>query len=132
VDERKEPRFETTLTVRLTILGSSAGVPDTIVPASMIEISGRGLRLNTEAPVPVGSAVRIDFDDNILLGEVCHLSQTGPASFTCGIHLEQALAAVNNLARLIDGIMGESRTESRQRQSEDAVSPKERRRVNAL
>lgn len=134
MDKRNEPRFETSITVRLTILGSSAGVPDKLVPASMIDISGRGLRLNTEVPVPVGSAVRVDFDDNILLGEVCHLGQTGPASFTCGVHLEQALTAVNNLARLIEGIMGESRTKSRPetRQPEEAAAPKEHRRVTAL
>jgi hypothetical protein len=134
VDKRKEPRFETSYAIRLTILGSSAGVPDKVVPACIINLSGRGLSLTTEAPVPVGSAVRIDIDDNMLLGEVCHLNQTGPASFTCGVHLEQALTAVNDLSRLIAGIMGESRTESRPNatDSEEAVALKKRRHPTGL
>jgi hypothetical protein len=76
--------------------------------------------------------------DNIMLGEVCHFNQTGPASFTCGVHLDQALTAVSDLSRLMAGIMGESRTDSRPNapESEEADAPavasKERRRMTAF
>jgi hypothetical protein len=97
----------------------------------MVNLSGRGLSLTTKIPVPVGTAVRIDVNDNILLGEVCHSSESGPSEFVCGVRLEQALTAVHDLSRLVSGLMGAS-----QPRVEKPVEPvevsKERRRLNAI
>ncbi|MEO8131034.1 MAG: hypothetical protein ABJF23_26035 [Bryobacteraceae bacterium] len=61
--------------------------------------------------MPVNSAVRLDMDDMVLLGEVCHSRETAPSEFICGVRLEQALTAITDLSKLVSGIMGEQRRE---------------------
>ena len=133
--ERRDFRFETNQLVSLTILGRYSRDADTRLPARMVNISGRGISLTTESRVLLSSAVRLDVNDNVLLGEVCHSRQTGPSEFICGVRLEQALTAVGDLSKLVSGIMGETR-----RSVETPVEavpveqtvPKERRRLTAL
>lgn len=97
----------------------------------MVNISGRGISLTTQCSVPVSSAIRLDVNDNVLLGEVCHSRQTGPAEFICGIRLEQALSSVGDLSKLVSGIMGAA-TRSVSTPLEVEAPPKERRRLTAL
>ena len=145
--QRRDFRFETIQPVGLTILGKFSQDADIFLSACMVNLSGRGLSLTTESCVPVGSAVRVDVKDNILLGEVCHSRQTGPSAFVCGVQLEQALTGVHGLSRLMSGLMGESpRAEGNSTQAElmDVTAkmpaeetaaellPKERRRLSAL
>jgi hypothetical protein len=145
--QRRDFRFETVQPVGLTILGKHSQDADVLLAASMVNLSGRGLSLTTESCVPVGSAVRIDIKDNILLGEVCHSRQTGPSAFVCGVQLEQALTDVHDLSRLMSRLMGESQraagspapadmvSGSAKMPTEEAVAdglPKERRRLSAL
>jgi hypothetical protein len=142
--QRRDFRFETIQPVGLTILGKLSQDADIFLPACMVNLSGRGLSLTTESCVPVGSAVRIDIKDNILLGEVCHSRQTGPSAFVCGVQLEQALNDVHGLSRLMSAVMGQSRrtgvnSSAAELESivpaEGAVAemhPKERRRLRAL
>ena len=137
MDERKDFRFETNQPVSLTILGRHSRDADTHLSACTVNISGRGISLTTETSVPMGSAVRLDVNDNILLGEVCHSRQTGPAEYICGVRLEQALTAVGDLSRLVSGIMGESRRAIAAPVEavtlvEVEAAPKERRRLTAL
>ena len=142
--QRRDFRFETKQPVGLTILGRLSQDANIFLPACIVNLSGRGLSLTTESCVPVGSAVRIDINDNILLGEVCHSRQTGPSAFVCGVQLEQALTDVHDLSRLMSRLMGESRRAagspapvngSAKMPTEEAVAdghPKERRRLSAL
>lgn len=135
--ERRDFRFETNQPVSLTILGRDSRDADIHLPACIVNISGHGISLTTESSVPVSSAVRLDVNDNILLGEVCHLRQTGPSEFICGIRLEQALTAVGDLSKLVSGIMGESRRASATPVEavalvEAEAAPKERRRLTAI
>lgn len=137
MDERKDFRFETNQPVSLTILGRHSRDADTHLSACMVNISGRGISLTTETSVPVSSAVRLDVNDNILLGEVCHTRQTGPSEYICGVRLEQVLTAVGDLSNLVSGIMGETRRTIET--SVEAVTlveveavPKERRRLTAI
>jgi hypothetical protein len=131
VDDRRDFRFETNQPVSLTILGRYSRDADTHVSACMVTISGRGISLTTESSVPVNSAVRLDVNDNILLGEVCHSRQTGPSAFICGVRLEQALTAVGDLSKLVSGVMGETRR-AVAIPVEVEAAPKERRRLTAL
>jgi hypothetical protein len=63
------------------------------VPATLKNLSGRGLRLITGCAIQLGTAVRIDINDSVLLGEVCYCSST-PDGLVCGVQLEQALNSV--------------------------------------
>jgi hypothetical protein len=145
--QRRDFRFETVQPVGLTILGKLSRDADVLLSACMVNLSGRGLSLTTESRVPVGSAVRIGINDNILLGEVCHSRQTGPSAFVCGVQLEQALTDVHDLSRLMSRLMGESqraagnpgpaelRSGSAKVPADEDVAaalPKERRRLSAL
>jgi|SRR6185295_9431348 len=138
--QRRDFRFDTDQAVGLIVLGG-VSQNDVRLNASMTNLSGRGLSLTTESSVPVGAAVRIDVNDNILLGEVCHSRQTGPSTFICGVHLEQALNSVEDLARLVARLMGELRQPVEQRQPVEEVEQpelsavparKERRRLSTL
>src|SRR3954447_11522855 len=104
--QRKDFRFDTNQPVDLTVLGGLSS-DDTHIAAVMVNLSGQGASLTTERSVSVGSAVRIDVEDKILLGEVCHSRQTGPSTFACGIQLEQALTSVADLSVLMERLMGE-------------------------
>jgi len=111
VDERRDLRFETNQAVNLTILNSSSREADQQLPARLVNVSGRGISLTTKSVVPLNSAVRLDVNDMVLLGEVCHSREAGPSEFICGVRLEQALTAVGDLSKLVSGIMGEARQE---------------------
>jgi hypothetical protein len=69
-------------------------------------LSGRGLRLITGCPIQLGTAVRIDVNDSVLLGEVCYCSST-TEGLVCGVQLEQALNSVGDLTRLVSRLMME-------------------------
>lgn len=103
----------------------------------MVNISGRGISLTTKSSVPASSAVRLDVNDNMLLGEVCHSRQTGPSEYICGVRLEQVLTAVGDLSNLVSGIMGETRRTiaipvEAVILNEAEAAPKERRRLTAI
>lgn len=137
VGERRDFRFETNQLISLTILGRYSRDADAHLSASMVNVSGRGISLTTEFSVPVSSAVRLDVNDNILLGEVCHSRQTGPSEFICGVRLEQALTAVGDLSKLVSGIMDEtprlpSTPVEAEAPYEAQTAPKERRRLTAI
>jgi hypothetical protein len=136
--QRRDFRFDTNQPVGVTILGG-ASQDDTHLKGCMVNLSGRGLSLTTESGIPVGSAVRIDVNDNILLGEVCHSRQTGQSGFVCGVQLEQGLTSVEDLARLVARLMGEARQPDENpaavaavAQVAPQVAPKERSRLKAL
>ncbi len=59
-----------------------------------------------ERPLPVGSALQINCDDLILLGEVCYCRPAGPV-YAAGIHLEQCLTITEDLLRLAGQLRGE-------------------------
>ena len=137
MDERRDFRFETNQLISLTILGKHSQDADVRITAFMVNVSGRGISLSTKFNVPIGSAVRLDVKDNILLGEVCHSRQSGPLEFICGVRLEQALTAVGDLSRLVSGIMGETRqaivaSAETETAVEAQAAPKERRRLTAI
>lgn len=93
MNQRREPRFQTDQSVQLTIFGD----PDIQVPATVRNVSGRGLGLEVPHRVEVGSALKVVVDDAILLGEVIYCRPQGNTWYT-GIELEQALCGLAELA----------------------------------
>ena len=102
MERRREERFEADKPASVTILGE-----DPIsLSGNIANASGRGLRILVDRPIPVNSAVRIDVDDRLLLGEVCYSVPEGNG-FAVGLFLEQVLHEVTDVARLVDAILGE-------------------------
>jgi hypothetical protein len=105
VERRREPRFAAGQTVRLIVLDRNGNSADRQIDAEVTEISGKGVRLRVAERIAVGDAVRLDMEDNAILGEVCHCSETGNG-FICGVEVDQILSHVSDLARLMDALLG--------------------------
>lgn len=67
--------------------------------ASIRDVSGSGLRLETEQAVPVGAAIEIEDGELTWLGEVCYCQRTG-GRYTSGVRVEHRLTLTEDLLRL--------------------------------
>lgn len=96
MNQRREPRFQADQPVRITIFGE----PDLHLTAIVKNVSGRGMGIEVEGPIATGSALKIDLEDAILLGEVIYTRDQG-TSFYLGVELEHALYGLAELARVV-------------------------------
>jgi hypothetical protein len=96
MNQRREPRFETDQSVWITLFGE----PDIQIPARIKNVSARGIGLELQGPVAIGTALRIDLDDSLLLGEVIYCRED-ETSFYVGVELEQALCGLGDLAQAL-------------------------------
>ncbi len=103
MDRRSESRFQTDEPVQVTVLGQTQPV----VAGRLANLSGKGMRLLLESPVPVGAPIRVDMDGTMLLGEVCYCYPEG-AKWAIGLQLEHALTHSDDLARLMRQLVGDS------------------------
>ncbi len=81
--------------ITLTVL-DDAGVR--VVAARGVDLSGRGMRVRAPIAVAAGSAVKVETQDALFLGEVCHCALEGE-SYVIGLDLDQALSGLLDLAR---------------------------------
>ncbi len=65
--------------VQVTVLGDGTGAG----PARILELSGKRMRLSAGLPVTSGAAVRLEWDGQLVLGEVF---ETEPGGFWIEIH----------------------------------------------
>lgn len=72
--------------------------------AEVVNASGRGMRLLVDRRLPLNAPVQVRIDSRILLGEVCYSVAEGDR-WAVGVTLEQVLADVNDLARLVDALL---------------------------
>lgn len=98
MNQRRDPRFETNQSVWITLFGE----PDIRLPARIKNVSVRGIGLELPGPVAIGTALKFEVDDCLLLGEVIYCRQVDTscdgASFYVGVELEQALRGLGDLA----------------------------------
>jgi hypothetical protein len=110
VEKRREDRYSANCPVQLTILGvDPKGSNDRTVNGIVQDCSGRGMRIQLAERLHAGSAVRLDMDDQIVLGEVCYCQQSGD-QFAIGLELEQSLTNLHDLTKLMSALIGESRS----------------------
>jgi hypothetical protein len=96
MNQRREPRFRADQQVRITVYGT----PDLHLNATVRNVSGRGMGIEVEGPLAAGSALKIEMDDAILLGEVIYVRDEGK-HFYLGVELEQTLVGLADLARAV-------------------------------
>ncbi|MCC7498244.1 MAG: hypothetical protein IT160_11750 [Bryobacterales bacterium] len=108
--------------VPLTVLGGR----EVSLAAKLEKVWGRGARLRSCCPVPLGAAVRFDLDDALLLGEVCYCAPDGD-SFIIGIVVDQALTSVGSVLALIRSVMGEREHSAEGERSEAMNQRREQR-----
>jgi hypothetical protein len=117
MNQRRKPRFEADQSIWITLFGE----PDIRLPARIKNVSERGIGLELQGPVAIGTALKFEVDDSLILGEVIYCRQD-EGSFYVGVELEQALCGLGALAKAL-GAFSDSSSGSQQ---EDPV--KERRR----
>jgi hypothetical protein len=103
MEKRGEPRFEAEQMVRATTLGEQSEE----FPAQIANISGAGMRLLVDRPVPVGMTLKVEWDEILLLGEVCYC-QSMEGGYAIGVELEHALLHTGEMARLARRLLGDA------------------------
>ncbi|MCX6630043.1 MAG: PilZ domain-containing protein [Candidatus Solibacter sp.] len=96
MNERREPRFEINQSIWITLFGE----PDIRLPARIKNVSKRGIGLELQGPVAVGTALKIELDDSLLLGEIIYC-RADEGSCYVGVELEQALCGLGALAKAL-------------------------------
>src|ERR1017187_4955026 len=93
MSQRREPRFNADQSIWITLFGE----PDIRLPARIKNVSVRGIGLELQGPVAIGTALKFEVDDALILGEVIYCRED-EASFYVGVELEQALCGLTALA----------------------------------
>jgi hypothetical protein len=91
----QQVKCETGQPARVTLLGAS----EVDCLGQVASVSGASMRLLLDRAVPHGAAVRVEWDDTLVLGEVCDCGAAG-AQFSVGLNLEHSLLHTEQLARL--------------------------------
>jgi hypothetical protein len=94
MEKRCEPRFATDQSITITTLGDFR-VRQT---AQVKNCSGSGLGLVVQTAISAGTAIRIELEDSLLLGEAMY-SRSLPDGYFVGVQLEQALSGLRELRR---------------------------------
>ena len=81
-NKRQERRFTVNQRVNVTILGSS----ETRIPARIRNLSRSGMRLALAEYLPLGSALKLEWNGHFVLGSVCYCDQQD-GSFSAGVQL---------------------------------------------
>jgi hypothetical protein len=103
--------------VRLTLLGTSQHT----INAQMVKLAGRCANVKIDRAVAHGTAVRIDLNDSLLLGEVstCVSESDG---FVAMIGIVEAIPSLSDLAKLVAAVMNEARAVAPQRKPAEVIS----------
>ena len=99
MERRRETRFTVEQAVTVTVLGEV----DRQLTATVKDVSGRGLRLNSPVEVPTGSSLKIELQDAIALGEAAYCRREGD-HFAVGVQLEEILCGLLHLATALGDI----------------------------
>jgi hypothetical protein len=104
----------------IKLLTNEGDVP---LAARVVEQDGRRLTLHLDRRLEGDAAVRIDVDDQVLLGEVRSCVRTADG-FWAGIELNQAITSVHDLTRLVNALMarGTTRDDGRKEACERTVT----------
>ena len=83
---------------RQSAIVSVLGTVTPVFHGEILDLSDGGTQVWLDQPLPYASLVRINYDDNLLLGEVVYC-QKEQAGWLVGIRVEHALLGVKALAR---------------------------------
>ena|ERR1019366_4403056 len=90
VEQRREHRLKPNQIATVRVLALR---PGPVLPACILDISGSGMRLRSNLPIPCGVPVEIEWDHSLASGKVCRcepeedcyeigiqVSETGPVN----------------------------------------------------
>jgi hypothetical protein len=96
VERRKQPRINLETNLTIEILGNDPMRVDGL----MVDVSSDGMRFLSPVDVAPGTAIRVDRDGGMILGEVCYTEPHGE-QFHLGILFRQVLANLRDLEPLL-------------------------------
>src|SRR4051794_27419957 len=96
INERRDLRLEASQSVWITLFGE----PDIRLPAIIKNVSPRGIGLQLQGPVAIGTALKLELNDALLLGEVIYCREEA-STFYVGVELEQVLCGLGELANAV-------------------------------
>ena len=95
MDRRREPRIACYQRAALTLLGGKRRT----IPCHAIDLSGQGMRIVLDEPLPVNTPVTIEIGDWMALGEVRY-SQREYSHYAVGLELDQVVMGLRELDAL--------------------------------
>jgi hypothetical protein len=93
VDQRETERRELSHSAVVTVVGS----PEQVLEGDIRNLSEGGTQIWLGEPLPPFTLVRIEYDDNLLLGEVVYCRQE-PSGWLLGLRVEHVLFGLTALA----------------------------------
>lgn len=97
-DQRQAQRHQSSQSAIVSVLGTASQV----FQGEIRNVSKRGTQLHLNQPLGTGSLLRIEYDNNLLLGEVVSCQQE-QAGWVAGIRVEHALSGLTALADALRG-----------------------------
>ena len=92
-DQRQAQRHQASQSVNVSVIGAASQ----ILRGEIRNISKGGTQLQLDRRLGVGALLRIEYDDNLLLGEVMYCQQEETA-WMAGIRIEHTLTGLTALA----------------------------------
>jgi len=87
---------------------TALGEPGAELPAEVVSLTGAALQVLVDTPMEVGTPVKAECNDTLMLGEVCHCQPLN-GQYAVGLKLEHSLLHTAELARLAERLLDESR-----------------------
>lgn len=93
LDQRQTQRHQASQPAIVSVLGTTRGV----LQCEIRNVSKGGTQLQLDQPLEASSLLKVEYDNNLLLGEVvyCQQEQTG---WVVGIRIEHTLSGLTALA----------------------------------
>ena len=107
MQRKMEIRFQPGQPVHLSVLSDA---PQTLT-AFINSLDGRHASLKATEAIPAGSAIRVDLEDSMLIGEITGCAATD-GQFEIQLHVNEAIPSMSDLARLVSALMCEGRRDS--------------------
>jgi PilZ domain len=85
VEQRRESRFKPNQLATVRVLALR---PGPVLPASVLDISGNGLRLRLDLPLPCGAPIEIEWDHSLSRGIICRC-EIEEESYEIGIQVSE-------------------------------------------
>ncbi len=99
-DQRQAPRHQLRQVATVSVFGND----DPVICGEILNVSEGGAQIWLDQPLRYASLVRVNYNDNLLLGEVVYCQQE-QAGWLVGIRVEHALFGLTALARTVNTAM---------------------------
>ena len=108
VERRKKSRIKLETNLTIEILGDHPPLyqGSNKIPGLMVDVSTDGMRFLSPVDVEPGTAIRIDRESEMILGEVCYAEPHSDDQFHLGILFRQVLAHLRDLEPLLRCLQG--------------------------